>query len=168
MALAAAAKRPAAVRSLTLIEPGMQKLATSDPHVRRLGLRMLLVLLFSPSAASRATRFAKLLHIPPEIRGSSSREELARMGRGLSAMKIPSKEVLERQLSDIQRAAIPLLVVTGGWSPAFEATADRVASIGNGRRIVIESEHHFPHLVGAQFNQVLAKFLEESDARRAR
>lgn len=167
VALAAAAKRPSAVHSLTLIEPAMQKLATSDPRARRLGLRMLLVIAFSWSAASRAKRFAKLVGVPPEIRGASSPEELERMGKALSRMKIPSKDTLQRELSDIQRAEIPLLVVTGGWNPAFEATADRVASVGNGRRIVIKSEHHFPHKVSDEFNQVLAAFMEESDAGRA-
>jgi pimeloyl-ACP methyl ester carboxylesterase len=165
--LAAARKRPSAVHSLTLIEPAMQKLATSDPRVRRLGLRMLMVLAFSWSAASRATRFAKLVGVPPEIRGGSSPEELERMGKSLSRMKIPSKETLQRELSDIKCAGIPLLVVTGGWSPAFEATADRVASVGNGRRIVIKSDHHLPQLVSDEFNQVLAAFMEESDATRA-
>jgi hypothetical protein len=128
---------------------------------------MLMVLAFSWSAASRAMRFAKLVGVPPEIRGGSSPEELERMGKGLSRMKIPSKETLQRQLSDTTRAEIPLLVVTGGWSPAFEATADRVASFGNGRRIVIKSDHHLPQLVSDEFNQVLATFMEESDAKRA-
>lgn len=167
VALAAAAKRPSAVRSLTLIEPAMQKLATSDPRVRRLALRMLSVLLFSWSAASRARRFAKLVGVPPELRGGSSPEELGRMGRSLSRMKIPSQEALRRNLSEIERAGVPLLVVTGGWSPAFEATADAVASAGNGRRIVIRSDHHFPQLISDEFNQVLAAFMQESDAERA-
>jgi pimeloyl-ACP methyl ester carboxylesterase len=167
VALAAVARRPSAVHSLTLIEPAMQKLATSDPRVRRLVLRMVMVLAFSWSAASRAKRFAKLVGVPPEIRGGASPEELERMGKSLSRMKIPSKETLQRQLSDIERAEIPLLVVTGGWNPAFEATADRVASVGNGRRTVIKSDHHLPQLVSDEFNQVLVTFMEESDARRA-
>jgi hypothetical protein len=90
------------------------------------------------------------------------------MGRGLLRMKIPSKEVLQRELTDIKRAEIPLLVVTGGWSPAFEATADRVASVGNGRRVVIKSDHHLPQLVSDEFNQVLAAFMEESDAKTSK
>ena len=167
VALAAAAKRPSAVRSLTLIEPAMHKLATSDPRVRRLVLRFLLVVAFSWSAASRATRFAKLVGVPPEVRGGSSPGELERMGKSLSRMKIPSKETLQRQLNDIEHAGVPLLVVTGGWSPAFEATGDRVASVGKGRRIVIKSDHHLPQLVSDEFNQVLVTFMEESDAKRA-
>ena len=45
VALAAAARRPGAVRSLTLIEPGMQKLASRDPAVRRFGMQPKVALL---------------------------------------------------------------------------------------------------------------------------
>lgn len=166
VALAAAAKRPSAVHSLTLIEPGMQKLAIHDPHVKRLVLRMMGVMLFSMSAASRAKRFAKLVGVPESLRGAGDAEELQRMGKGIARLKVPSKAALERELAVIRDAGIPLLVVTGGWSPAFEATADAVARAGNGQRRVIPSPHHFPQLVSDEFNQVLVRFMAESDARR--
>ncbi len=156
VALSAAARRPSAVRSLTLIEPGMQKLATHDPHVRR----------FSMSAASRAKRSAKVLGIPPEIMEATNQQELARIGHGLIRLKLPSKAALQRELSVVKRERIPLLVVTGGWSPAFEVTADTVASHGNGHRVVIKSEHHFPHQVSNDFNQVLENFMKEPEAVR--
>ncbi len=164
VALAAAARRPDLVRSLTLIEPGMQKLALSNPIVRRFGLQMMMVILFSMSAASRARRFAQLVRIPPEIRGGSSAAELKRLGQGIARLKVPSGDTLQRELGEIKRAAIPLLVVTGGWSPAFEATADTVASVGNGSRRVIKSEHHFPQMVSDEFNQALAAFMTDCDA----
>ena len=166
VALATAARRPEAVRSLTLIEPGMQKLATDDPAVRKFGLQMLMVLRFSWSDASRARRFAELVHIPDEIRGGSSPEEFKRMGRGIARLKVPDKGTLQRELDVVKRAGIPLKVITGGWSPAFEATADRVAAAGGGRRGVIKSDHHFPQRVSDEFNQVLMAFMTASDARR--
>jgi pimeloyl-ACP methyl ester carboxylesterase len=165
VALAAAAKRPAAVHSLTLIEPAMQKLAASDPRVRRLVLRMGVTMLFSTSAAARARRFMKLVGIPPEF-SHSDPEALKRLGRSVSRSRIPSKAKLEGELGEIKRAGIPLLVVSGGWSPAFEATGDMVAATGNGRRAVVKSEHHFPQLVSDEFNQILAAFMRESDASR--
>ena len=164
VALAAALRRPDLVRSLTLIEPGMQKLALGNPIVRRFGLQMMMVILFSVSAASRARRFAQLVRIPPEIRGGSSADELKRLGQGIARLKVPSGDTLQRELGEVKRAAIPLLVVTGGWSPAFEATADAVASAGNGSRMVIKSEHHFPQLVSDEFNQALAAFMTDCDA----
>ena len=88
------------------------------------------------------------------------------MGQGIARLRLPSKESLRRQLLAIQSARIPLLVVSGGWSSAFEATADTVASLGGGRRWVINSKHHFPHLVSDEFNQLLASFLQEGDSKR--
>jgi hypothetical protein len=44
------------VRSLAVIEPAMQAIATSDPRVRRFVLRLVMARLFSLSAASRAKR----------------------------------------------------------------------------------------------------------------
>ena len=167
VALAAAVKRPEAVRSLTLIEPGMQMLATDDPAVKRFGVQMLLIKLFSITAASRARRFAKLVGIPAEIGGGKSHAELSRMGRGISQLRIPSKETLQRELLEIKSAAIPLLVVTGGWNRAFEATGDRVAEAGGGQRLVIPSTHHFPQQVSGEFNLALENFMRGSDARRA-
>jgi pimeloyl-ACP methyl ester carboxylesterase len=97
VALDAASRRPDAVRSLPLIEPAMQRLATQDPNVRRLELRMM---------------------------------------------------------------AILLLLVTGGWTPAFEAVGDAVAAAGAGKRLVVPSEHHFPHLVSDAFNEAWVEFVE--------
>ena len=165
VALAAAARRPTSVRSLTLIEPGMQKLATEDPNVRRFGLQMLLARVLPMPAISRAKRITKLLHIPSEIRGGSTPEELRRIGQGLARLKIPSKATLQRELAVIKSKKIPLLVVTGGWSPVFEVTADAVASAGAGRRLVIASPHHFPQLVSDEFNHVLAQFMSEAEAK---
>ena len=167
VALAAAARRPQSVRSLTLIEPGMQKLATHDPRVRRFGMQLLAVKYLSLSAASRARRFAQLVGIPPEIGASKSTDELTRMGQGIFALRVPSADTLARQLLALKQAAIPLLVVSGGWNPAFEATADAVAAAGNGQRRVIASPHHFPQSVSDEFNQVLAAFMVQSDSARA-
>lgn len=162
VALAAAAKRPAAVRSLTVIEPAMHALATSDPHVRRFVLGIVTTRLFSLSPARRAERFMKLVGIPPEMTGQADREELKRLGKSLTRGKIPSKGTLRRELAEIKQAGIPLLVVTGGWSRAFEASSDVVAAIGGGRRAVVKSPHHFPQMVSDEFNQILAAFMQES------
>ena len=167
VALAAAARRaaedPVAVRSLTLIEPGMQKLAIDDPHVRRFVLRLVATLIFS-SPQRRVARFAKLVGIPGEIRGGKSREELKAMGRGIAKLKVPAAATLRRELEAIERAGIPLLVVTGGWSPAFDAVGKRVAAVGGGRHEIVASPNHFPNLTPA-FNPVLSAFMTAADAR---
>ncbi len=168
VALAAAAKRPDAVRSLTIIEPAMAALATDKPVVRRFIVRMVGTLFLSFSAVSRIRRFIRLVNIPPELRGGSNPEELKRMGKAIAKIRLPSKATLRRELEVVRQAGIPLLVISGGWSPAFNAVCDTVAEIGNGRRLDIASPHHFPQLVSDEFNQKLAQFMEEADAKRKR
>ena len=63
---------------------------------------------------------------------------------------------------------MPLLVVTGGWSPAFEVTGDVVAAAGRGRRAVVESPHHFPQWFADEFNPLLFAFLGESESKGRR
>jgi pimeloyl-ACP methyl ester carboxylesterase len=162
VALSAAEKRPAAVRSLTLVEPAMHNLAIRDRRVKWFVFGMLRTMLLSTSAVRRAKRAVRLLGIPPEVTPSDP-AVLKRLGRNLARGKLPSRSTLERQLGAARRAGVPLLVVTGGWSPAFEVTADFVAAAGGGRRAVIESPHHFPQWRGDAFNPLLAAFLEENE-----
>lgn len=167
VALAAAAQRPQAVRSLTIIEPAMAALAADLPVVRSFIFQIVKTLFFSFSATTRIERFVKLVNIPPEIRGGSSPEELQRMGRAIFRLKLPSKKLLQQQLAAVRQAGIPVLVVSGGWSPAFEAISDRVAELAGGGRLVIASPHHFAQQVSDEFNQKLVAFMQESDARAA-
>ncbi|WP_174298309.1 alpha/beta fold hydrolase [Sphingomonas bacterium] len=164
VALAAAARRPGAVRSLTLIEPGMQKLAIDDPRVRRFVLKLAGTMIFSFTAKRRAAGMARLLGIPGDIRGGSNPEELKAMGRGIAKLKVPAAATLQRELETVKRAGIPLLVVTGGWSPAFDVVGERVAAIGGGRHEIVASPNHFPNLMPA-FNPMLTAFMRAADAR---
>ena len=103
VALAAAAKRPQAVRSLTLIEPALQNLAPRDPRVRRFVLQAAWTMLSSFSAASRARRFLRLMRVPREAGSGVSEEELTRVGRALLKLKIPSTETLRSQMEIVRR-----------------------------------------------------------------
>jgi pimeloyl-ACP methyl ester carboxylesterase len=165
VALAAAAKRPDAVHSLTLIEPGMQSFAIGDPRVMRFVFSLVITRFVAFSPESRGKRILKLLGIPPEMQDAASPAELKRMSEAVARAKFPSKQVLGSQLADLKRHAVPLLLVTGGWSPAFEATADRVAAAGGGRRAVVPSGHHFPQFVADKFNPLLDGFLRSAEAR---
>lgn len=165
VALAAAARRPAAVRSLTLIEPGMQKLAVDDPAVRRFVLQVMATLFLSFSPERRAVRFAKLVGIPGGIRGGASRDELKAMGRGIAKLRVPAGATLRAELATIRQAAIPLLVVTGGWSASFDAVGKRVAEVGGGRHQIVKSPNHFPNLM-PDFNTVLTTFMQVNDVPR--
>jgi len=163
VALSATSRRPTAVKSLTLIEPGMQTLAIDRLPVLMFVLRMLATLKLSFSAEQRIKRFSKLMHIPDEMGGAArGREEYNAMGRAVSVIKIPTKATLERQLSQLSQAGIPLLVVTGGWSKGVDVTADVVAQLGNGKRVTIPSPHHFPQVISDAFNDSLVQFMCEA------
>ena len=163
VALAATSRRPTAVKSLTLIEPGMQALAIDRLPVLLFVLRMLATLKLSFSAEQRIKRFSKLMHIPDMMGGAAGgREEYDAMGRAISALKVPTKATLERQLAQLSRAGIPLLVVTGGWSAGVDVTADVVAQLGNGKRVTISSPHHFPQVISDAFNDLLVQFIRDA------
>lgn len=161
VALAAAARCPGNVHSLTLIEPGMQKLAIDDPSVRRFVMKLVATIVFSLTPARRAVKFAKLLGIPGDIGGGSNRAELTAMGRGIARLKVPSADTLRRELEIIRQAGVPLLVVTGGWSPSFDAVGARVAAVGGGRHDIVASPNHFPNLMPV-FNPLLDAFMQAS------
>lgn len=165
VALDAASRRPGQVRSLTLIEPAMLGLAASDPRVRRMLFRIVTTTFLSLSDAGRARRIMPILGIPPEIYANADAAEMARLGRSLRRVKVPSRATLQTQLETIKRAGIPVLVVSGGWNPAFEATCDRVAAATGGQRAVVDAGHHFPQWLGAAFNPILEGFLRDSDMR---
>lgn len=159
-ALNAVSRRPEKVRSLTLIEPAMFTLVMDDARVRKFVLGLLATKFFSFSPTRRVRGFAKRMHIPTDIHGGASDEELIRMDKGLSQLKLPTKAALGRELGIIKEARVPLLVVTGGWNPAFTAVGDRVSTMGGGRHVIVPSPHHFPQLATDQFNELLITFVQ--------
>ena len=163
VALAAASLRPAAVRSLTLIEPAMLSLAARDPHVRRMLMRVVGAVFFSLSARARMRRLGKILGIPAEIRGTSNADEQMRMGKAVRRVVVPTKKTLEQQLAALRERGTPLLVVTGGWSPALGVMGDAVAALGGGRHVVVRSPHHFPQLVSDEFNALFVELAAQTD-----
>jgi pimeloyl-ACP methyl ester carboxylesterase len=167
VALAAAAMKPGSVRSLTLIEPAMPKLAMNRPVVMRFGLSIMMATVFSASTASRTRKFSRIVGIPPELQNLGGPEEAKKVGEALKVLKLPSKAQLTGWLQLVNKAQIPLLVVSGGWNPAFEALSDTAAQIGGGRRLVIRSPHHFPQSISDEFNEVLAGIVDSNEARRS-
>ena len=155
VALAAAARRPELVRSLTLIEPALQKVGSDIPAVRWFLARMIAIMVFSFSREARIKRFAKLVGIPDSIRGGTSKEEYRKMGEGLARLTLPTKAKILAQLAVVKEKGIPLLVVSGGWNAAFDAVGARVAELGGGRYTVVRSPHHFPQNVSEEFNNLL-------------
>jgi pimeloyl-ACP methyl ester carboxylesterase len=167
VALAAAAKRPEAVHSLTLIEPAMQRYAMSDPEVRKMGLKVVTTIFLTRDPSRRLEKFMEIVKMPPEIREASDSEENRAIGTALRKLKMPSKGAVQKQLDIIRDRGIPLLVVSGSWSTRMQAIGDQVAAGGGGRKVVIASDHHFPHLVSDDFNNLLVEHMATADKTRA-
>ena len=158
IALLAAAERPHAVRSLTVSEPGCLRIAEGTPAVDEM-------------IANGELLFEKASSIPSE--------EFLRLFRGGagSAFGTPDQlpeellhgvELLKRERppweADIptERLAasdFPVLVLSGGHSPAFEAVCDSLAEALSAERAVISGRGHTVPSTGEPYNERLERFM---------
>jgi len=159
--LCAAGLRPEAVRSLTLIEAPVFSAAAG----RREAL-----LLKDQLADATSTRnpvlavikFARVFRIPRGlIKPRPTLWQARRMGRGVRTMRHPWTWDATAALARVGAAHMPAFIVTGGWSPGFEAIGDELAQALGCERLTIDAGHHFPHVAdeGAPFNEALGSFL---------
>jgi len=166
IALLAAARRPDAVRSLTVSEPGLLRLAAGEPvadamlehgeRMYRAGPAM------EPAEFLRAFRAGvNSAHETPEIL-----PDWLEHGATLAAHERPPWEA-EPSLDELARAPFAKLVISGGHSPVFEAVCDRLAArIGAERRILTGRQHTIPTL-GGPYNECLEEFMTRTvEARR--
>jgi len=66
----------------------------------------------------------------------------------------------EIELEPIRATALPVLVVSGGWHPAFDAVCDLLERELRAERVVLpEYGHSIPEL-GDPFNETLAAFVD--------
>jgi pimeloyl-ACP methyl ester carboxylesterase len=169
IAISAAGRRPAAVRSLTLIEPPIFSVAREDPDARRLALQ-LTDAIGQPDELERILAFVRAAGIPSGVLSPPPHPGQAMaMARGLVAMRDPVTWEARPSLEAIAAAQVPALIVTGGWSPGFEAIGDRLAALLGARRLVIEAGHHLPHLAGgrvdghgSEFNTALLELIRSA------
>lgn len=163
VALDAACRKLDKVKSITLIEPALLKVAASHPAVRKLLFKLASYLILPYRPATKSRKIMKLLGIPDVF--APSEEELNKTGKGLNKLKLPSKKVMLAQLDAVREANVPLLIISGGWSAAFLATGEKAAEIGGGRHVVSASDHHFPQWNGAPFNALLVEHWRKAEAR---
>jgi pimeloyl-ACP methyl ester carboxylesterase len=160
IALLAAARRPAAVRSLTVIEPPAFGLVADDPAVKP-GLEKLKALfasgpedpeeflrVFVGSVGSAAQLPSPL---PPPLLQNA---RLAQVERPPWEARIP--------LDDLRAAALPKMVVSGGHSAMFDAVCDVLERDLSAQRAVIPGAGHSVPRTGAAFNERLERFLREA------
>jgi pimeloyl-ACP methyl ester carboxylesterase len=163
IALLAAALRPAAVRSLTVSEPGALRLAAGDPAVDE-----------TIANGEQLYRHSATLSPRDWVRWFRSGAGSARdtpdelpdwLERGARhAMQERPPWEAEIPLAALAAAPFPTLVISGDHSPVFDAVCDALASgIGAERAVVPGCGHSIP-ATGAAYNEVLEAFLRRSSS----
>jgi pimeloyl-ACP methyl ester carboxylesterase len=162
IALLAAALRPDAVRSLTVSEPGSLRVAEGTPVVDEMianGKR-----LFSHASEIPSEDFLRL------FRGGAGSayetpdqlpEELLH-GVELLKRERPSWEA-DIPLDRLAAAGFPVLVLSGGHSPAFEAVCDALADALSAERVVIGGRGHTVPSTGSPYNERLEGFMRAAE-----
>jgi pimeloyl-ACP methyl ester carboxylesterase len=140
-ALIAASRRPARVRSLTLIEPPLFHLVSHDPELarfERIGDEILAHGLETEPATLR--EFLRVAGTPVPDDGPLP-EKVARAVRRAHGSRSPGEA---RPALEVLRAArIPALVASGDHAPFLERAADALATELGAQRLVAPGAGHF-------------------------
>ncbi len=140
-ALIAAARRPAGVRSLTVIEPPLYYLAPGDQDVARLeqiGNAFLIDGLDADPAMLR--EFLRLAGAPGVDDGPLP-DDVARGVRRAHGSRLPTEA--RPALARLRDAEIPALVASGGHTVALERICDALAAALHAERTVSPGAGHF-------------------------
>lgn len=162
VSLIAAGLKPQAVKSLTLIEPPAFGAALDIPDVRDVA-----------AALKKHYSRASPADLPAFCAGF-----LTALGLNMT-LPTPHPPHLQRAMSNLTTerpwrcdvptgavadAPFPKLVVSGGWSPAFEQIADRLAALLSADRRLFPGTGHAVQRCGAPFNELLAEFLQKAES----
>lgn len=165
--LLAAARRPEAVRSLTVIEPPALALVPDNPAAQELRARLEPVF---AQATDPATLFADFLEAWGLKRPSAKRlERQDPRALASSATERPPWEA-RIPLDELAEAPFPKLVVSGDWDEArpearelagraFAAVCDVLEGRLGAERLRIPGATHAAQLEGEAFNEPLRRFL---------
>jgi pimeloyl-ACP methyl ester carboxylesterase len=160
VSLLAAARRPEAVRSLTVVEPPAFGVARGNSHVDEI------VNTFQRHWSSGERDPEAFLRRFLELVGSNMRPpsplppELDRGARVLLVERGPWEAQIP--LDELAVAPFPKLVVSGGHHPAFDAVCDVLEERLGAERAVITGAGHSVQRTGAPFNERLEDFLRRA------
>jgi pimeloyl-ACP methyl ester carboxylesterase len=151
--LVAAARRPDATLSLTLLEPGAFALGQRDPAGRALVDEVRQLWGLDVPDEEWVVRFLKAVGsdpdaLPPElIAAAVPLVPVLRRGQRIWHPELP--------LAEVAAAAFPKLVVSGGHSAGFDAICDDIAQQIGASRAVIEGAGHEIQFTGPPLNKAL-------------
>lgn len=165
VATLAAAARPHAVRSLTLIESGGSDIARGRPAVDEYERKMGALAAAMPADPEQALRAIFAILDPSVALPSPLPPPLASWAARLTDFRWPWEAVTP--VDALVAGGFPILVVSGGQRPMYEEISDALATaLGAERRVVPAS--HAVQAAGAPFNAVLEGFLGRAEAGRER
>jgi pimeloyl-ACP methyl ester carboxylesterase len=169
----AAAKRPAAVRSLTVIEPPLFRVALDDPAVALLVERLAEYVAACDEGMPEEEYLQGFLGSWGLQLGPRPRlNDVARRSVRRSMDERPPAEA-RVPLDELAQAAFPVLVARGGWDAvpatardlggrAFIAVCDVLVARLGADLAVFPGAAHQPQLLGEPFNRRIAQFWRES------
>lgn len=173
-ALLAAARRPERVRSLILIEPAIPPTIGgpaifANPAVAESLKRRAVSQLSARTPADFARLFASQMGATsgddqvgpgPSMTDGEAKE----LGCSVLAARMASQDDMLAAIDAIKTAHVPVLIVTGGWDPTFDATAEVLARLMNGHHVVVRSPNHFVQYSNAKdFNAVAVEFMRSAE-----
>ena len=150
-ALLAAARRPDATLSLTLLEPAAFAMGQREPAARALVDEVRRLWALDLQDEEWVVRFLSIVgsdELPPEsIAAAVPLVPVFRRGRPVWETELP--------LAELAVAAFPKLVVSGGHNAGFEAICDDLAEQIDASRAVIEGAGHEVQFTGPPLNNAL-------------
>jgi pimeloyl-ACP methyl ester carboxylesterase len=155
-AVIAAERRPAQVRSLTLIEPPLY-LDPHDPEVARLKRMGDAVLTHGLETDPVMLREFLLLAGAPIADEGRLSEDVVRGVRRAHGSRLPGEA--RPALDALRQAGIPSMVASGSHSTGLELICDAVAEALNARRVIAPGAGHFV-AAAPGFTRRLEQFLQ--------
>lgn len=172
-ALLAVARQTDKVRSLILIEPAIAPTIggpaiMADAVVAGDVKRRMLAQLPAQTPGEYARAFASLMgdmgsdgKLGPEL--AMGDDEAKALGCSLLSARMASSDDVLAAIKKVKEAHIPVLIVTGGWSPSFDGTGEVLAQLLGGRHVVVRSPNHFvQYSNAAEFNAVANDFMRSA------
>jgi pimeloyl-ACP methyl ester carboxylesterase len=140
-AVIAATRRPAQVRSLTLIEPPLYYLVPGDPEVARLERMGDAVLTHGLDTDAATLRVFLRLAGAPEVGDGPLPDEVAAGVRRAHGGRLPGEA--RPQLDVLRDAGIRSLVVSGDHAAGLERICDALATTLDAERLIAPGAGHF-------------------------
>jgi pimeloyl-ACP methyl ester carboxylesterase len=166
-ALLAAARRTDGVRALILVEPALHMLLprsevlANDEVARKDFLALGEASLAAGDPGTYGLTFLRTLGPDPRIADLERDPDRAvSLGCALLRARMASPETMRDAAEKVAAAKIPVLVISGGYSPVFNAIGELAASIMHGEHVIVRSINHYPMQTNPEeFNATVVNFV---------